>query len=302
MSSLSPPGSAARQGVTNHSFFRTAFSRFCRGAVLCQALGFLVVSAALLEGAVLTVSDIDAKRFADFLYRNGEYYRAISEYKKLIYFFPESALRAEATLQIGRSYMAGGDLESAILHWNRSLEESEFHEEHSARIRLLLSISYLDRNRLDPFPLRIDNVDRALHQLDRIDSHSAVAEQGRSFAADWRSRPRPQRKSPLLAGALSGAIPGAGSLYAERYREGVYAFFVTALFYVAALEAIHKRESELAFVFGSFAIAFYGGGIYTAVNSVHKLNDGMDAEALAEIRRENGFWFVPATNRSEGRF
>ena len=296
------PDHAVLRDTMNPSILRTSPLRFYWKVIVFQTIGIFLLSIFSVQGKDFAVNEVDAKRFADFLYRNGEYYRAISEYKRLIYFFPESLYREEAIFQIGRSYMAGGDLESAILYWNQILQEPTLKDVNLSGVHLLLSISYLDKDRLKPFQLRVDNINKALYHLDQIDSQFSDAEQGHSFASDWRSRSRPDYKSPLLAGGLSTMVPGAGSFYAERYREGLYTFLITAFFYVAALEAFHKEEKELAFVFGSFAVAFYGGGIYTAVNSVYKLNDRMDADALHDIRKKNGFWFIPETDRFEGRF
>ena len=277
-----------------------SLSRLFRAIVAFQTIAALLLSVSALRGEGLAIDDSGTKRFADFLYRNGEYYRAISEYKRLLHFFPESPYRTEAICQIGRSYMAGGDIESAILYWNEILDRPLSKEINISTVHLLLGISYLDRDRLAPFRLRTGNIEKALKHLDQIDPQFAEKELARSFASDWRSRPRPEYKSPLWAGGLSALVPGAGSFYTKRFREGIYALFVTSLFYIASLEAYHRKENELFLVLGSFTVAFYGGGIYTAVNSAHKANDTMDAEALFEIRKENGFWFIPETDRIKG--
>ncbi len=263
---------------------------------------FPVVHTQVLYGDELLINEGDTKRFADFLYRNREYYRAISEYKRLIHFFPNSQHLEYSVFQIGRSYMAGGDWDSAIIYWNQLLNESKSKTGDFSKIHLLLAISHLDKDHLKPFQLREPHIKKALEHLDLVAPSSSYAEQARSFASDWRNRPEPEYKSPWVAGTLSAIIPGSGSYYAERHREGTYAFFITALFYIAALEAYHKEENELALIFGSFTLAFYGGGIYTAVNGVHKLNDRINTDALHDIRKSNGFWFVPETSQRKGKF
>ena len=255
-----------------------------------------------IYGADLQLNDTDVMRFADYLYRSEEYYRAISEYKRHQHFFPKSPLFERASLQIGRAYMAGGGHQEAAEYWRLRLGKPVQEKATFNRIRILLGLSLLDLDKDLPFTLRKEYISDAFQQFAEVDGVDHESRLINDFADDWNRRPPPDYRSPWLAGFMSAALPGSGSFYTERYLEGSYAFFLTALFGLAAYDAVDKEQDELALVFGFFTLTFYGGGIYTAVNSVHKTNDKMDSDELYRLRKKHGIWFIPETNYRKGRF
>ncbi len=252
--------------------------------------------------ADLLLNDEAVFRYARHLYRNGEYYRAVTEYKRLIHFFPDSDYREEAGLQIGRSFMAGGRTDYAIRYWADGLDGKTTDEQSLNRIRMLYGISLLDLNRTRPFRLRSKYISTAMTtfaDVKPVDSEGMLI---RDFVHDWSSLPEPETKSPWVAGSMSAVIPGSGSFYTGRRIEGVYAFFLTSLFCLATMDAMRHEDATLTGVFGFFTLAFYGGNIYTAVNSAHKYNDQIQSDSLQRLREKHGIWFVPETRRRGGRF
>ena len=246
----------------------------------------------------LYINDKEQYQYATFLYRSGEYYRAITEYKRLVHFFPESDYTPQAIMQIGRSYMAGGELDVAIKYWE-SLEEPLV---SSGDVNIMLGLSYLDKDQVKVYSLRKPSVDKGIEQFSRLSDSGRALPEANDFLNDWRTKSEPEYKSPWLAGTMSAVIPGTGSLYTGRYTEGFYAFFITALFAVATIEAIHQEDKSLSLLLGSFTIAFYGGNIYTAINSAYKVNDKMDTDDLYDFRQEHGIWFIPETLNRKGRY
>ena len=269
--------------------------------LVCLFVFICIKTNPLLAGE-LRLNDQQLIDFADYLYHNQEYYRAISEYKRHQHFFPESPLSRKASLQIGRSYMAGGDHQAAIQYWQLRLEKQDADEISFNQIRMLLGISLLDLDKDLPFRLRQENIDKAFQQFSKVKESGAESKFINDFQSDWKTRPPSKYKSPWLAGTMSAAIPGSGSFYSGRYIEGTYAFFLTFLFGLAAHDAVQNDQPELATVFGFFTLTFYGGSIYTAVNSVHKTNDKMDADELFRLRKKHGIWLIPETIDKTGRF
>ncbi|PCI29905.1 MAG: hypothetical protein COB67_03070 [SAR324 cluster bacterium] len=249
----------------------------------------------------LSLDDSQVITYADYLYKRGEYYRAISEYKRLLYFFPKSSFTPRAKLQIGRSYMAGGELKEAIDYWEKQLQEKQNQSEYFT-VKTLLGLSWLDQDSVKVFRLRKQNLQKARLQFSEIEVKSKQDQYILDFMDDWDDLSQPEYKSPWIAGSLSTLIPGAGSFYTERYVEGTYAFLITSLFYLATRDALAQDQKELGYLFGFFTVAFYGGNIYTAVNGAHKLNDQMDSDQLLQLRKKHGVWFIPETNRGPGRF
>jgi len=253
-------------------------------------------------GATLEINDQELFQFAQFLYKNGEYYRAISEYERLKYFFPKSEFKNESLIQIGRAYMAGGRLQEASEYWDSLRDDQEAFEDNNQQVRILSGITWLDLDRVLTFRLRQTNIQQAFQEFSKVKVDSRDTALIRDFIKDWKERPSPEYKVPLLAGTMSALIPGAGSFYTGRYLEGTYAFFITSLFYLAALDSFRNHNDTPAYVFSFFALTFHGGSIYTALNGAHKLNDKMDSDALFNLRKKYGIWYIPETLHSKGRF
>ncbi len=249
----------------------------------------------------LQLNDNHLFDYATYLYKNGEYYRAITEYKRLIFFFPKSQWNDAAELQIGRSYMAGGRLNDAITYWETRLDTGNLKDDKLNNIRLLLGISLLDLDQTDIFKFREANIDKALKLFNKLDSEFPESRYFKDFSREWQNR-NLDKKTPWLAGTLSAIIPGAGSFYTGRYLEGTYAFFLTGLFYLATRDAITNKDNELSILFGLLTVSFYGGSIYTAVNGAHKLNNKIESDELLRLREKHGIWFIPETERYPGRY
>ena len=64
------------------------------------------------DGAVLFTGDVQLK-IADAFMEEGEYYRAVTEYKKFLILFPESGKADYAAFQIGMAYFKGEEYGAA---------------------------------------------------------------------------------------------------------------------------------------------------------------------------------------------
>ncbi len=265
-------------------------------------VGLLLLNPISIFSAELVLDDEALYRYAMHLYRNGEYYRAVTEYQRLLHYFPESGRTDEVNLQIGRSYMAGDQMDDAIKFWEKRLVHEPLARQQQNRLKALYGISLLDQNRLKTFSLRRKSVESGILVLNDIQPMDEKEQLIQDFAREWSTRPEPEFKSPWLAGSMSAIVPGAGSFYSGRRLEGTYAFFITALFWLATADAMANEDGPLTGVFGFFTLAFYGGNIYTAVNSTYKYNDQLETDTLHSIRTKYGIWFVPETNRRQGRF
>lgn len=262
----------------------------------------LLMSSMTALSAELLLDDGMLSRYALHLYRNGEYYRAVSEYKRLLHFFPDSEYAGKADLQIGRSYMAGGRFDEAIGYWESRIKARETEGASLGPYRILYGISLLDLNRADPFRMRREQVLSAMTAFSGVADEDPGGRRIRDFVDDWKALPEPETKSPWLAGSMSAVIPGSGSFYTGRKLEGVYAFFLSGLFWLATADAMRNENDALTGLFGFFTLTFYGGNIYTAVNSAHKYNDRLWSTNLQRLREQHGVWFIPENLRRSGQF
>ena len=235
----------------------------------------------------LILTEADVWSYAESLFRDGEYYRAISEYKRLIHFFPASELRAPARLRIGEAYLNGGEAALAVDHFGVLLGDPAM-AAFRAEGLFLRGLGQLELRREQPYSLREDTIAAALDDLRAIPPQWPGRSAVDGFVQAMEEPGDVPSKSPWLAAGLSVVIPGAGSAYVGRYAEGALALFVNAVFIYATVNAFEKDNDDLGVVLGVAALAFYGGAIYAAANGAHKFNDRARAAYLDRQRARFG--------------
>ena len=80
---------------------------------------FLLPKETLPNTDSLVTSEEKQYNFAMNLFNEGEYYRAITEWKRFIYFFPNSEMIDDAALFIGKSYLMGKEYNIAIENFRK---------------------------------------------------------------------------------------------------------------------------------------------------------------------------------------
>lgn len=240
------------------------------------------------EPSRLELTDRGVWEYAETLFRGREYYRAISEYKRLLHYFPGSGLSLAARVRIGEALLNGGEPAGSIGHFSGLLDSGAM-APYRPPLLYLRGLGHLENERHLPYAMREGHIALALADL-RASLDAAREE--------WPLRPRVggfvsametppddlPSKSPLLAGTLSALLPGAGSAYVGRWSEAALSFFINALFIGATANAARKDNDDLAVVLGVGALAFYAGNIYAAVNGAYKYNDRVQADYLERQR------------------
>ncbi len=250
------------------------------------------------EGIVLT-DDVQMS-LGDAFMAEGDYYRAITEFKKLTFLFPDSERLSEAFYLIGMAYYKGKDYKSAVnsfakvrkaytasnyssaafyegLSYSKlglpdkaalSFERARlFDESHpdAANAQLGLSLNALEKDNVADSRAKLDEFLANYPEDERVPGVQA------SFGLldEYESQPR---KSPALAGTMSAVIPGSGQMYAEHYKDGLMAFVVNGLFIAGTVAALDDDNYALAAIVGGVGLPFYIGNIYGAANASRKWN------------------------------
>lgn len=234
----------------------------------------------------LVLGEADVWRLAESLFADGEYYRAVTEYKRLVHYFPGSPRAAQAQQRIGQALLLGGEPLQALRHIDSQLAGAPAADRD--RWLQLRAIGWMDLEADQPMPLRRANLDRARADLSAVSSAAADHERIAGFLHALDDPPELPRKSPALAGTMSAILPGSGSFYVGRYAEGTLAFFVNALLITGTVTAFQEHQDGLGVGLGVLALAFYGGNIYAAASGAHKFNDSAEAAYLDQQRSRFG--------------
>ncbi len=227
---------------------------------------FLLLTSPLFSETSVQSSNSSAlektERYVEWLVDNGDYYRAISELRK-IQWYSDRSLWFEIELQLLSLYQLSGHINEGLIEWKNftRLHPSLIKDEGKwflARARLLLT----QGNYSSVYPL-----------LTTI----SVLPEGKKLASLLKTRekillsPSPEDRSPLLAGILSAVVPGAGEWYAGLQGNGVFTFFVVALL-GAGSYYLYVKSSPAFYVVLPITVMFYAGNIYGAVTSTYRMN------------------------------
>jgi len=269
------------------------------GAKSCSALFllFLLLSIPPYAPAEILLDPGRQFEFAEQYFQRGEFYRAIGEYERFIYFFPLSDKVPLARYMIGLSYLRGERYEEAIQAFNALIEEYQ-HTEYALKSYLGVSKAYVLLKHYDMALTTLDNLitigpdqqirDKAHYQkgwvylemgmwekardgFEKISPENRERYNVKQILIELKKRRPIRQKSPAVAGLLA-IIPGAGHLYCDRKRDALISFLLNGAMIYAAYEAFDLDLDALGGVITLFELGFYSGNIYSAVSSAHKYN------------------------------
>jgi TolA-binding protein/TM2 domain-containing membrane protein YozV len=244
---------------------------------------------------------------ADVFMKEGEYYRAVTEYKKFLILFPDSANSDYALFKTGMAYYRGEEYEQSVRCFSvleekyktsRYIPESSYYKglshwkmkEPDKAIKALDAVS-------EAFPqsefaaraliagslvtLEEENVPSSMKRL-KLLSDQYPEYQGSKNAKDAMALieqyPRLPEKSETLAAVMSAILPGSGYIYADHVGDGITAFIINALFIAGTITAIHSENYAVAGIVGGIGLPFYVGNIYGSANAAKKWNLGVKRE------------------------
>lgn len=125
------------------------------------------------------------------------------------------------------------------------------------------------------------NWSKAKEQLQQVNpTVASLNQQVAALGQICREQEIHRSKSPLLAGVMSGIIPGSGKIYAGKTGEGIAAMIATTGFGLITWENYRKLgiDHVKTIFFGSIFAANYVSNIYGSVISVRIIkNDYQDA-------------------------
>lgn len=252
------------------------------------------------SGQSLLLTDDVQMALGDAFMADGDYYRAITEYKKLSFLFPNSERRTESLYQIGMAYYLGKDFESAISSFAKV--RKTYDSEYFGRAAFYEALSYekLGNNKaaadayerarffkpdapeaadahlgLTLNSVEQNNMDNAITLLNEFQTN--FDEDERAHAIDKAfilidEYEATQKKSPTLAASLSAILPGSGQIYAGRKKDGLMSFLVNGLFIAGTVAAVNNENYALAAIVGGVGLPFYIGNIYGGANAAKKWN------------------------------
>ena len=279
----------------------------CHAIVLTVLCSTLPVWVAIADSPPIDYyQPANIRKFADYLYAQGDYLRAAGEYQR--YLFSQSTVFGNDVLRrIAESYRLGGQPDRALQFLQtqpdsnlvryelgatyfligqydesvRFLKESQdlFQgEDYRWKSQLLIGMNKLMQKRWE----------RAIQHFDQFDLSGAPEAVGhrvsvyKRHAEDGRDLPS---KSPLLAGFLSTALPGSGRFYVGRSNDALLTVFLLGVLGWGAYDGFSENgvSSRKGWTLGTIGGIFYLGNIYGSVVAAQRHNQRTEAAFLATI-------------------
>ena len=273
---------------------------------------FLCGGASAQEEGKRVVDEKAQMGLGDYFFEDGDFYRAITEYKRFLFFFPESLRAEEALWKIASSYFQGkkwdealsaaDDLlkkhpsspwapEAILLKGRCWMEKKEFSQ---ARHYFLLAremaagtgIAQEAQWQTAVSFLREDRWKEAAAEFRKVEPGSRLYPRAEYLAHGLEGIEEVPQKSPTTAGILA-VLPGAGHLYCERYRDAGIAFVLNAAFIWGMVESFKHENYVVGGILTFFELGWYSGNIYSAVSSAHKYNRNKKKEYLDNLEKED---------------
>lgn len=256
----------------------------------------------------------NVRKFADFLYEQGDYLRAADEYQRYLFYKPqdteqihykiavsyrfggktaqaiqgfETLLRTapksqfanRAYYQIGATYFLEGQFERSVQFLGEALPHITDTRQH-AEAEQLIGLSYLKQERWS----EASEVFKTLQESGVM----SIREKAVVYHDYAEKGARLSTRSPLLAGTLSTIVPGAGRLYTGRLGDALTSLFTVGFTGWQAYDGFRRDgiSSVKGWTLGTLCGIFYVGNIYGSVISARVYNRHVTDEFLATLSVE----------------
>jgi len=248
--------------------------------------------------------------FAGYLYQQGEYYRAITEYHRLLYASEDTGQNRIWLKQIGLCYYQGEDYRGAVSFLTKKQPLYTLDETFQTELNLILAKSYYQLGHYTKAILALQNsnadsprIHNEVHFLTGI-SYARLFQWQMAETHFQLIRPStgkpyricnamqlfsdlPERK-PILAGTFSAVLPGAGYLYCGREGTALASFVINGLMIWAVRDAIRNDQYGLAAAAGFFGIGWYIGNISGSADAARAYNSHIRHQYLDRMLEKEG--------------
>lgn len=252
-------------------------------------------------------------RFANYLYEEGDYQRALGEFQRYLFASGELPQNADSVLyKMGICFRFMGDLPRSIDCFekiidcipNSSYKSAAYYQialtytllgKNDESIKFIFSKSHFINQ--ENFKLKMKNLVALnyllqknwnssieyLNNLDEITKKDSLTSLVINYAKEGKRLPR---KSKVLAGIFSSIIPGTGKMYCNRSWDGFFSLITIGLTGWQAYQGFHREGSKSikGLFWGSISATFYIGNIYGSIVSAKIYNEQQEERFLSKIK------------------
>ncbi len=253
----------------------------------------------ILTKISFTQSDLlNQKEYADSLYLSQNYFDAIKEYKRLIFFDKENSFTYYSYSQIAKSYKYGGKFEDSYNYFSLALSVANSYKE--------VFDSKIEICRLNIIQKKIKNTHRILDELEKDSlfddfknqikfwrawtfyfemnfekAHNLFDKLGKKDLSEQAKKLSEESYSVEKAKILSMILPGAGQFYTNNYLSGFGSFAWNLLSGYLTINAFSNERIFDGIILSNFLwLRFYKGNLENAENFANQKNEELFNSSL----------------------
>jgi len=273
--------------------------------MICFVILFWVLASEVSADSIDYNNPQNIRKFADYLYSQGDYLPAIGEYQRYLFTKPKDD--NQVWYRIGLSYRATGQIDKALNTFNWILKKQPS-SQLANTVYYQVAFSYFLTNKYEKAIefltktnepksrqliginlLMLKRWDSALDLFNQLELENLPTDVRESNAVYQRLAVNGKhlpRKSPILAGCLSTVIPGTGKIYNGRAADEFYLLITIGLSSWLAYDGFHQNgvSSVKGWTFGIVASVFYLGNIYGAVIASQIHNQQVELAFLDQLK------------------
>lgn len=228
----------------------------------------------------------------------GDYFRAITEYKRYIYQSDDGDEVLYAQKKILSSFKKAGRFEDGLefitIFSNSSYRNTErgklyllmgdrmnartlFESIQTDTARILAGWSYIEET---DWKNSQKELQRIPNTSDLFHTSSMLIQYSKNADRDIK------KKNPLFSGVLSAIIPGTGRFYTGRTGDGIFSFITVAIPSIASYIYWRNDRKRAASIALGIASVFYLGDIYGSVVSAHEFNRFQSSQYIEKLDKQ----------------
>jgi len=228
------------------------------------------------------------KKFADYLFCEGDYLRAVEQYDLINQILDNDTIEFKVML----GYSELGLFQESNEIFEGVNDKSNFYADAyllSLKNQLLIASKLINDSSISSFNsfqmksfTKLTTISMLYDDEFNITREKFISpfneEEQNSVSSFYDYKVEPPYKSPVLAGVFSAIIPGSGKMYVGEWGDGITALVVTSLFAFLAYDNFNADHTTRAWIFTGLGAFFYAGNIYGSISSAQIFNARIDFE------------------------
>jgi len=276
----------------------------------CLIFFFLIPLSTLPQSSFDFHSPENIKKFADHLFCQGDYLRAVEEYEsiknsnlndtidfKIMLCYSEIGLYQMSNLSEVRLSKSIFKKEAECLSLKNRFKASPNSFYKISEIKVY-PFSKEDRLTLNYFQ-KLTSVSFLLGSNELISKDEIInpfdGYEKKTMLSFYEMKVNPACKSPALAGVFSAVIPGSGKMYVGEWGDGITALLATSLLAFLAYDNFRADHKTRAWIFTGLGAFFYAGNVYGSIAAAQIFNARINFEFSEGINLflEQKNYFMP---------